>query len=46
MSERVTFVIDRRGVVRHVYASMFSPKAHIEEARKVLERLEMEYQES
>jgi peroxiredoxin Q/BCP len=29
---RVTFVIDRRGIVRHVFSSQSSPARHVEEA--------------
>jgi peroxiredoxin Q/BCP len=46
VADRVTFVIDRRGVVRHVFAAMFSPEEHIEEAQKILETLDEEYKES
>ena len=31
-TDRITFVIDEQGVVRHVFSSMFSPEKHIEEA--------------
>lgn len=34
---RVTYVIDREGIVRHVFNSQFNPKAHVEEAMKVLQ---------
>ncbi len=36
---RVTFVIDKRGVVRHVFSSQFQPEKHIQEAREVLIKL-------
>ena len=36
---RVTFVIDKKGVVRHVFSSQFHPKKHIEEALEVLKKL-------
>ena len=29
---RVTFVIDRRGIIRHLFASQSSPARHVEEA--------------
>jgi peroxiredoxin Q/BCP len=29
---RVTFVIDRKGIVRHVFSSQSSPARHVEEA--------------
>ncbi|AFY65079.1 peroxiredoxin [Geitlerinema sp. PCC 7407] len=36
---RVTYVIDREGVVRHIFSSQFKPKAHIEEALAILKTL-------
>lgn len=33
---RVTFVIDRAGIVRHVFSSQFRPKKHVEEALEIL----------
>lgn len=36
---RVTFVIDRQGVVRHVFSSQFRPKKHVEEALEILKKL-------
>jgi peroxiredoxin Q/BCP len=36
---RVTFVIDKEGIVRHVFSSQTDMKAHIEEALKVLKTL-------
>jgi peroxiredoxin Q/BCP len=39
---RVTFIIDTKGVVRHVFNSQFQPEKHIEEALKVLKELEKE----
>ena len=36
---RVTFIIDTKGVVRHVFNSQFHPEKHIEEALKVLKEL-------
>ena len=35
---RVTFVIDKVGVVRHMFSSQLQPKKHIEEALKLLKR--------
>ncbi len=37
---RMTFVIDKKGVVRHVFSSQFQPEKHIEEALKILRELE------
>jgi peroxiredoxin Q/BCP len=39
---RVTFIIDKKGIVRHVFSSQFQPEKHIEEALKVLRELEKE----
>lgn len=36
---RVTFIIDRQGVVRHVFSSQFRAKAHVDEALRVLKSL-------
>ncbi len=36
---RVTYVIDREGVVRHVFNSQFNPQAHVKEAIEVLKQL-------
>jgi peroxiredoxin Q/BCP len=33
---RTTFVIDKRGVVRHIYSSQTHPTRHVEEALKAL----------
>jgi peroxiredoxin Q/BCP len=39
---RVTYIIDRRGVVRHIFSAQFSPEKHVEEALKILRTLEQE----
>jgi peroxiredoxin Q/BCP len=39
---RVTFVIDKKGVVMHVFSSQLQPEKHIEEAREVLRKLDEE----
>ena len=36
---RVTYVIDKAGIVRHNFNSQFSPKKHVEEALQVLRSL-------
>ena len=33
---RVTYIIDRNGVVRHIFSSQINPAKHVEEALKVL----------
>lgn len=37
---RVTYVIDPKGVVRHVFDSQFNPKKHVAEALKILKELQ------
>jgi peroxiredoxin Q/BCP len=39
---RVTFVIDKNGIVRHIYKSQFNPTNHVNEALKALEKIEKE----
>jgi peroxiredoxin Q/BCP len=39
---RVTYLIDKKGIVRHVFNSQFQPEKHIEEALKILRELEKE----
>jgi peroxiredoxin Q/BCP len=36
---RVTYVIDKQGVIRHVFNSQFNPNAHVDEALRVLATL-------
>jgi peroxiredoxin Q/BCP len=36
---RVTFLIDRAGVVRHVYASQLRPASHVREALRALKEM-------
>jgi len=36
---RVTYVIDKEGIIRHIFNSQFNPKAHVAEAMKVLKTL-------
>jgi peroxiredoxin Q/BCP len=36
---RVTYVIDKEGIVRHIFNSQFNPKAHVTEAIQVLRSL-------
>jgi thioredoxin-dependent peroxiredoxin len=36
---RTTYVIDKEGVVRHVFTSHFSPDRHVEEALRVVRQL-------
>jgi peroxiredoxin Q/BCP len=39
---RVTFIIDKKGVVRHMFNSQIQPEKHVEEAKQVLEKLNAE----
>jgi peroxiredoxin Q/BCP len=36
---RVTYLIDREGIVRHIFSSQLQPKRHVAEALEVLARL-------
>ena len=36
---RVTYVVDRQGVVRHVFNSQFNAARHVEESKKILSRI-------
>lgn len=36
---RVTYIIDKEGIVRHIFSSQFAPQKHVEEALKVLQTL-------
>ena len=40
ISGRVTFVIDKQGIVRHVYSSQVHPSKHVEEALLALKSLQ------
>ena len=39
---RVTFIIDKKGIVRHVFSSQFQPEKHVQEALEVLRKLDEE----
>ena len=39
---RVTYIIDKKGVVRHIFSSQTQAERHVEEARKTLRELEKE----
>lgn len=36
---RVTYIIDKQGIVRHIFSSQFMPEKHIEEALKTLQEI-------
>jgi peroxiredoxin Q/BCP len=44
MPGRVTYLIDRQGIVRHVFSSQFQPARHVTEALAVLRTLRGESQ--
>jgi len=37
---RVTYIIDKKGFVRHIFSSQFQPTKHIDEAKIVLKKLQ------
>ncbi len=39
---RVTYIIDKAGIVRHIFNSQYQPEKHIGEAKGILERLNAE----
>jgi peroxiredoxin Q/BCP len=41
---RVTYVIDKKGIVRYVFSSQFNPAKHVEEAIRALKSVEVEDQ--
>ena len=41
---RVTFIIDKQGIVRHIFSSQIQAERHVEEAKRILEELEKDQQ--
>lgn len=39
---RVTYIIDKKGVVRHIFVSQFNPKKHVDEALKIIDEINKE----
>ncbi len=39
---RVTYIIDRKGVVRHVFSSQMNPEKHVQEAVRILREIREE----
>jgi thioredoxin-dependent peroxiredoxin len=39
---RVTYIIDKQGIIRHIFSSQFAPQKHVAEALKVLQALREE----
>ena len=42
LSARVTYIIDKQGVVRHIFVSQIQAPRHVEEAKKTLREIEKE----
>jgi peroxiredoxin Q/BCP len=42
MAGRVTYIIDKKGIVRHVFSSQLNPKKHIEEALRMINEINKE----
>lgn len=40
LTGRVTFIIDKEGIVQHIFSSQFQPAKHVDEAIKTLKKLE------
>jgi thioredoxin-dependent peroxiredoxin len=36
---RVTYVIDKKGIIRHIFSSQLNPKKHIEEALRIIKEI-------
>ncbi|MDQ1281345.1 MAG: thioredoxin-dependent peroxiredoxin [Thermoproteota archaeon] len=43
---RVTYIIDKRGIVRHIFNSQSHPELHVEEAIKILNEIKQEQSDS
>ncbi len=43
---RVTYIIDKKGIVRHIFNSQTQAERHVEEAKKTLKQIEEEQQAS
>jgi len=41
---RVTYIIDKQGIIRHIFSSQFAPQMHVSEALKVLQEISKEEQ--
>jgi peroxiredoxin Q/BCP len=42
MPGRVTYIIDKKGMVRHVFSSQLNPTKHIEEALRIIKEISKE----
>lgn len=43
---RVTYIIDKEGIVRHIFNSQYQPEKHAQEAKRILEKLNAEERET
>jgi peroxiredoxin Q/BCP len=41
-SGRVTYIIDKKGIVRHMFSSQFNPTKHMEEALRIVKEISKE----
>jgi peroxiredoxin Q/BCP len=41
---RVTYIIDKKGIVRHIFNSQTQTRQHVEEAKETLKELDKEQQ--
>jgi peroxiredoxin Q/BCP len=39
---RVTYIIDKKGIIRHIFVSQFNPKKHVDEALRIIEEINAE----
>jgi thioredoxin-dependent peroxiredoxin len=39
MPGRVTYIIDKQGIIRHIFSSQLNPKKHIEEALRIIKEI-------
>ncbi|HVP41445.1 MAG TPA: peroxiredoxin [Candidatus Krumholzibacteriaceae bacterium] len=42
LAGRVTYVIDRKGIIRHIFSSQLNTKKHIEEALRIVKEISKE----
>ena len=40
---RVTYIIDKQGIIRHIFDSQLNPQQHIDEALKILKTMNKDY---
>ncbi len=42
MAGRVTYVIDKKGIIRHMFSSQLNPTKHVEEALRIIKEISKE----